>query len=90
MYIGGRANPPSVAEARADWCTRLIKLGISTLAQPQPIMYTMTMTNNKLSSNYIASVIANRLEIERREREASRAARAAGAVFTNWCISDRD
>ena len=27
---------------------------------------------------------------DRAERDASRAARQSGAVFTNWCISDRD
>jgi hypothetical protein len=48
------------------------------------------MNKTKLSSSYCQSIIAKRLEIERRERDAARAARAAGAVFTNWCISDRD
>jgi len=48
------------------------------------------MNNQPLSSDYIASVIANRLAVERRERDAARRARAAGAVFTNWCVSDRD
>ena len=43
-----------------------------------------------LSSDYCQSIIADQLAAERREREAARRARAAGAVFTNWCISDRD
>jgi 16S rRNA U1498 N3-methylase RsmE len=30
------------------------------------------------------------LDSERAERAASRAARQSGAVFTDWCISDRD
>ena len=30
------------------------------------------------------------LAADRAERDASRAARQSGAVFTDWCISDRD
>ena len=30
------------------------------------------------------------LAADRAERDASRAARQSGAVFTNWVISDRD
>ena len=48
------------------------------------------MNKTKLSSSYCQSIIADQLAAERREREAARAARAAGAVFTDWMISDRD
>ncbi len=48
------------------------------------------MKETKLSSSYIQSIIAETLAAERRERDAARAARRAGAVFTNWVISDRD
>ena len=48
------------------------------------------MIKQQLSSSYCQSIIADQLAAERREREAARRARAAGAVFTNWCISDRD
>jgi hypothetical protein len=48
------------------------------------------MNKTKLSSSYCQSIIAEQLAAERRERDASRAARQSGAVFTDWCISDRD
>ena len=48
------------------------------------------MKETKLSSAYIQSIIAETLASERREREAARRARQSGAVFTNWCITDRD
>jgi len=48
------------------------------------------MIKQQLSSDYCASIIAEQLAAERREREAARAAKAAGAVFTDWFISDRD
>ena len=48
------------------------------------------MMNNKLSSDYCASIIAEQLAAERRERDAARRARDCGAEFTNWLISDRD
>ena len=42
------------------------------------------------SNSYLASIMADQLAAERRERDAARRARAAGAEFTDWCISDRD
>ena len=50
----------------------------------------MTMTNNKLSTSYCQSIMAEQLAAERRERDAARRARQSGAVFTDWMISDRD
>ena len=48
------------------------------------------MIKKQLSSSYCQSIIAEQLAAERRERDAARAARRAGAEFTNWVISDRD
>jgi len=48
------------------------------------------MNKTKLSTDYCQSIIADQLAAERRERDAARAARRAGAVFTNWVITDRD
>ena len=48
------------------------------------------MTMNKLTTDYCQSIMAEQLAAERRERDARRAARAAGAVFTNWSISTTD
>jgi hypothetical protein len=65
-------------------------IGIYTLAVSAKMCNDNGMKETKLSSSYCQSVIADQLAAERREREAARAARAAGAVFTNWFISDRD
>ena len=48
------------------------------------------MNKTKLSPSFCQSIIAEQLAAERRERDAARAARQSGAVFTNWVISDRD
>lgn len=45
--------------------------------------------NKQLSTSYLQSIMAEQLAAERRERDAARAAKASGAVFTNWVISDR-
>jgi len=48
------------------------------------------MNKEQLSTTYCQSIIAEQLAAERRERDAARRAREAGAVFTNWVITDRD